>query len=85
METGLLLRIRFDVVAVADDDEEEEEEEEEEEGITTTGYVLEGSNSCWRLMSATMRSRAAVIGGLRLTVFFDQSYTLLSSSSLELT
>lgn len=83
METGLFLRIRFDVVAVADDDEDEEEEEKEEG--STTGNVLEGSNSCWRLISATMRSRAAVIGGLRLTVFFDQSYTLLSSSSLEFT
>ena len=80
MDTGLLLKTRFDVVA-----DEEDEEEEDEYGIIFLTEVVKVPASSFCNISRTIRSRAAVTGGLRFgNFFFDQSYLLVSSSSLEL-
>ena len=77
MDTGLLLKTRFDVVA----DEEDEEDEEDEYGITFLTEVFKVPSISFCNISRTIRSRAAVTGGLRFGKFFCvQSY----SSSLEL-
>ena len=76
MVTGLLLKERFDVVA-----DEEDEEDEDDDGITFQTEVLKVPAISFCNISRTIRSRAAVTGGLRFGKFFcDQSY----SSSLEL-
>ena len=80
MDTGLLLKTRFDVVA-----DEEDEEDEDEYGITFLTEVVKVPAISFRNISRTIRSRAAVTGGLRFGKFFcDQSYSLVSSSSLEI-
>ena len=74
MDTGLLLKTRFDVVA-------DEEDEEDEYGIIflTEAFKVPAISFC--NISRTIRSRAAVTGGLPFGKFFcDQLY----SSSLEL-
>ena len=80
MDTGLLLKTRFDVVADGEDKEDkedkedEEEEEDDEYGITFLAEVVKVPASSFRIISCTIRSRAAVTGGLRFgNFFFDQS------------
>ena len=74
MDTGLLLKTRFDVVADGEDKEDEEEEEEDEYGITFLTEVVKVPASSFCIISCTIRSRAAVTGGLRFgNFFFDQS------------
>ena len=76
MDTGILLKTRFDVVA-----DEEDEEDEDDDGITFQTEVLKVPAISFCNISRTIRSRAAVTGGLRFGKFFcGQSY----SSSLEL-
>ena len=80
MDTGLLLKTRFDVVA-----DEEDEEDEDDDGITFQTEVLKVPAISFCNISRTIRFRAAVTGGLRFGKFFcGQSYSLVSSSSLEL-
>ena len=79
MVTGLLLKTRFDVVA--DEEGEEDEEDEDEYGITFLTAVFKVPSISFCNISRTIRSRAALTGGLHFGKFFcDQSY----SSSLEL-
>ena len=83
MDTGLLLKTHFDVVA--DEEDEEDEEDEDEYGITFLTAVFKVPSISFCNISRTIRSRAALTGGLHFGKFFcDQSYSLVSSSSLEL-
>ena len=66
MDTGLLLKTHFDVVA----DEEDEEDEEDEDGITFLTAVFKVPSISFCNISRTIRSHAAVTGGLRSGKFF---------------
>jgi hypothetical protein len=64
---------------------EEDEEKEEEYGMIFLSEVVKVTASSFCNISRTICSRAAVTGGLRFgNFFFDQSYSLVSSSPLEL-
>jgi hypothetical protein len=70
--TGLLLKTRFDVVA----DEEDEDDEDDEYGITFLTEVFKVPAISFCNIHRTIRSRAAVTGGLRFGKFFCvQSYS----------
>ena len=65
MDTGLLLKTRFDVVA-----DEEDEEDEDEYGITFLTELFKVPAISFCNISRTIHSRAAVTGGLRSGKFF---------------